>query len=88
MRLLLSLPVLVVALWMVLEGPAPAQAAPSIHRTLESLPDKLKELGQTLEDKSRAAIEHIKNSDIPAKTRDWFTDTLKKMKEKFKIAFS
>ena len=42
-------------------GPAPAQAAPDLSGTLESIPDKLKEFGNTLEDKARAAIEHIKD---------------------------
>uniref|UniRef100_A0A8C0M3U3 Apolipoprotein C-I n=2 Tax=Canis lupus familiaris TaxID=9615 RepID=A0A8C0M3U3_CANLF len=69
MRLILSLPVLVVVLSMVLEGPAPAQAAGEISSTFERIPDKLKEFGNTLEDKARAAIESIKKSDIPAKTR-------------------
>uniref|UniRef100_G1M242 Apolipoprotein C-I n=1 Tax=Ailuropoda melanoleuca TaxID=9646 RepID=G1M242_AILME len=69
MRLFLSLSVLVAVLAMVLEGPAPAQAAPEISSTLGSIPDKLKEFGNTLEDKARAAIESIKQSDIPAKTR-------------------
>ncbi|ELW71091.1 Apolipoprotein C-I [Tupaia chinensis] len=69
MRLLLSLPVLLVALSVVLEGPAPAQAAPDFSSTLEGLPDKLKEFGNTLEDKAKKAIERIKQSDLPAKTR-------------------
>lgn len=50
-------------------GPAPAQAAPDLSRTLESLPDKLKEFGNTLEDKAREAIEHIKQKEILTKTR-------------------
>ncbi|XP_045844347.1 apolipoprotein C-I [Meles meles] len=83
MRLFLSLPVLVVVLAMVLEGPAPAQAAP-----FERIPDKLKEFGNTLEDKARAAIETIKQSDIPAKTRNWFSETYNKVKERLKTAFS
>ncbi|KAF3814697.1 hypothetical protein GH733_016973, partial [Mirounga leonina] len=68
MRLFLSLPVLVVVLAMVLEGPAPTQAAPEISSTLGRIPEKLKEFGNTLEDKARAAVESIKQSDIPAKT--------------------
>uniref|UniRef100_A0A8D2DKZ7 Apolipoprotein C1 n=1 Tax=Sciurus vulgaris TaxID=55149 RepID=A0A8D2DKZ7_SCIVU len=69
MRLLLALPVLVVVLSMVLEGPAPAQATPDVLSTLENIPDKLKEFGNTLEDKTRAAIDHIRQSDIATKTR-------------------
>ncbi|XP_023597937.1 apolipoprotein C-I-like [Trichechus manatus latirostris] len=85
MRLLLSLPVLVVVvLLIVLEGPAPAQAVPDFSCTLERIPDKLKEFGNTLEDKAKAAIDRIKQSDIYAKTRSWFN----KMKEKLKTAFS
>ncbi|NP_001183977.1 apolipoprotein C-I [Canis lupus baileyi] len=88
MRLILSLPVLVVVLSMVLEGPAPAQAAGEISSTFERIPDKLKEFGNTLEDKARAAIESIKKSDIPAKTRNWFSEAFKKVKEHLKTAFS
>nr|P0DPH6.1 RecName: Full=Apolipoprotein C-I; Short=Apo-CI; Short=ApoC-I; AltName: Full=Apolipoprotein C1; Contains: RecName: Full=Truncated apolipoprotein C-I; Flags: Precursor [Ursus maritimus] len=88
MRLFLSLPVWVAVLAMVLEGPAPAQAAPEISSTLGSIPDKLKEFGNTLEDKARAAIESIKQSDIPAKTRNWFSETFNKVKEQLKTAFS
>uniref|UniRef100_A0A8C6EK13 Apolipoprotein C1 n=1 Tax=Microcebus murinus TaxID=30608 RepID=A0A8C6EK13_MICMU len=61
MRLALSLPVLVLVLSMVLEGPAPAQAAPDIL-------EMLKEFGNTLENKAREAIEHIKQKDIATKT--------------------
>lgn len=55
-------------------GPAPAQAAPTQEAlaaasTFEQIPDKLKEFGNTLEDKARAAIEHIKQSDFAVKTR-------------------
>nr|P0DPG8.1 RecName: Full=Apolipoprotein C-I; Short=Apo-CI; Short=ApoC-I; AltName: Full=Apolipoprotein C1; Contains: RecName: Full=Truncated apolipoprotein C-I; Flags: Precursor [Ailurus fulgens] len=88
MRLFLSLPVLVVVLAMVLEGPAPAQAAPEISRTFERIPDKLKEFGNTLEDKAREVLETIKQSDIPAKTRNWFSETYNKVKEQLKTAFS
>ncbi|XP_069313126.1 apolipoprotein C-I [Eulemur rufifrons] len=76
MRLALSLPVLVVVLAMVLEGPAPAQAAPDFLETL-------KEFGNTMEDKAREAIDRIKQSDIATKTRDWFSEAFKKVKEKF-----
>ncbi|XP_035868982.1 apolipoprotein C-I isoform X1 [Phyllostomus discolor] len=71
MRLLLSLPVLVVALSMVLEGPAPAQAAPDLSSTLESIPGKLKDFGSTVEEKFRAAIDQVKKSEIPKKTWSW-----------------
>ncbi|XP_021075476.1 apolipoprotein C-I [Mus pahari] len=88
MRLFVALPVLIVVVAMTLEGPAPAQAAPDLSRTLESLPDKLKEFGNTLEDKARAAIEHIKQKEILTKTRTWFSETFGKVKEKFKTTFA
>nr|XP_004670419.1 apolipoprotein C-I [Jaculus jaculus] len=88
MRLSLALPVLVVVLAMTLEGPAPAQAAPDISSTLEGLPDKLKEFGNTLEDKARAAIDHIKQKEILSKTRNWLSETWSKVKEKFTTTFS
>ncbi|XP_062032577.1 apolipoprotein C-I [Lepus europaeus] len=87
MRLVLSLPVLVLALWMALEGPAPAQAAPDFS-TLELIPDKLKEFGNTLEEKARVAIERFKQSEITTKTRNWFSEAISKVKEKFKSTFS
>ncbi|XP_054444432.1 apolipoprotein C-I [Pteronotus mesoamericanus] len=88
MRLLLSLPVLVVALLMVLEGPAPAQATPDLSSTLESIPDKLKDFKSTVEEKVRAAIHHIKQSDIPKKTWTWLSETFSKAKEKITNTFS
>ncbi|KAM8792094.1 apolipoprotein C-I [Rhynchonycteris naso] len=88
MRLILSLPVLVVALLMVLEGPTPTQAAPDVASTLESIPDKLKEFGSNMGQKFRTAIDHIKQSDLPEKTWNWFSDTFSKAKEKFKTTFS
>ncbi|XP_048646677.1 apolipoprotein C-I isoform X3 [Marmota marmota marmota] len=69
MRPLLALSVLVVVLSVVLEGPAPAQAAPDVSSTFEQIPGKLKEFGNTLEDKTREVINHIKNSDFATKTR-------------------
>ncbi|EHB18936.1 Apolipoprotein C-I [Heterocephalus glaber] len=88
MRLFLSLPLLGLVLFMALEGPAPAQAAPDFTSTLEGLPAKLKEFGSILEDKALAAIEHIKQSELPAKTRNWFSDAFSKVQEKFKATFS
>ncbi|XP_040832161.1 apolipoprotein C-I [Ochotona curzoniae] len=87
MRLVLSLPVLVLTLMVALEGSAPAQAAPDFS-TLERIPDKLKEFGNTLEDKARKALEKIKQSEITTKTRNWFSEAFSKMKEKFKSTFS
>ena len=88
MRLFIALPVLIVVVAMTLEGPAPAQAAPDLSGTLESIPDKLKEFGNTLEDKARAAIEHIKQKEILTKTRAWFSEAFGKVKEKLKTTFS
>uniref|UniRef100_A0A2K5TIZ9 Apolipoprotein C1 n=1 Tax=Gorilla gorilla gorilla TaxID=9595 RepID=A0A2K5TIZ9_GORGO len=65
MRLFLSLPVLVVVLSIVLEGPAPAQGTPDVSSAL----DKLKEFGNTLEDKARELISRIKQSELSAKMR-------------------
>nr|P0DKV3.1 RecName: Full=Apolipoprotein C-I; Short=Apo-CI; Short=ApoC-I; AltName: Full=Apolipoprotein C1; Contains: RecName: Full=Truncated apolipoprotein C-I; Flags: Precursor [Ateles geoffroyi] len=84
MRLFLSLPVLVVVLLMILEGPGPAQGAPEALDTSSGL-DKLKEFGNTLEDKVREFFNRVKESDIPAKTRNWFSETLQKVKEKLRI---
>ncbi|XP_008850224.1 apolipoprotein C-I [Nannospalax galili] len=88
MRLFISLPVLVVVLAMVLEGPAPAQASSEVSSTLESIPDKLKEFGKTLEDKAREAIDHIKQKEIITKARNWFSETYGKVKEKIKTTFA
>ncbi|XP_039321475.1 apolipoprotein C-I [Saimiri boliviensis] len=84
MRLFLSLPVLVVVLLMILEGPGPAQGAPESVEASSGL-DKLKEFGNNLEDKVREFFKRIKESDIPAKTRNWFSETLQKVKEKLRI---
>ncbi|KFO33596.1 apolipoprotein C-I isoform X2 [Fukomys damarensis] len=88
MRLFLSLPVLGLVLFMALQGPAPAQAASDFTSTLEGLPAKLKEFGSALENKARAAIEHIKQSDLPAKTRNLLSEAVSKIREKFKASFS
>ncbi|XP_042556243.1 apolipoprotein C-I [Dipodomys spectabilis] len=84
MRLYLSLPVLLVALCVALEGPAPAQAAPDFSSTLE----KVKEIGNTLENKTRTTIDRIKNSEFLAKTRSWISEKWDKAKEKIRGAFS
>ncbi|XP_032118585.1 apolipoprotein C-I [Sapajus apella] len=84
MRLFLSLPVLVVVLLMILEGPVPAQGAPEAVDASSGL-DKLKEFGNTLENKVREFFSRIKESDIPAKTRNWFSETLQKVKEKLNV---
>ncbi|VFV21745.1 apolipoprotein c-i [Lynx pardinus] len=88
MSLILSLPVWVVVLSLVLEGPALAQAAPQISSTLELILDKLKEFGKALKDKALGSHESIKQSYIPAKTQNWFSKTFNKGKERLKITFS
>ncbi|KAM5207780.1 apolipoprotein C-I [Hipposideros larvatus] len=80
MRLMLSLPVLVVVLAMVLEDPVDALSDIDFSRDL-------KKFGSALEEKVRTAIDHIKQSDIPRKTRVWFSETYSKVKEKFKTTF-
>ncbi|XP_021497808.1 apolipoprotein C-I isoform X2 [Meriones unguiculatus] len=88
MRLLISLPVLIVVVAMALEGPPPAQAAPDLASTFESIPDKLKAFGSALEDKARAAIEHIKEKEILTKTRAWFSEVFGKAKDTLKTTFA
>ncbi|XP_048225411.1 apolipoprotein C-I [Perognathus longimembris pacificus] len=84
MRLYLSLPVLLVALCVALEGPAPAQAAPDFSSTLE----KMKEIGTILEDKTRTTIDRIKNSEFFTKTGSWISEKWGKAKERIKGVFS
>ncbi|KAM4825134.1 apolipoprotein C-I [Thomomys bottae] len=84
MRLYLSLPVLLVALCVALEGPAPAQAAPDFSSALE----KVKEIGNTLEDKARTTIERIKSSKFLSNTRAWISDKWGQAKEKIRGALS
>ncbi|XP_028695038.2 apolipoprotein C-I, acidic form [Macaca thibetana thibetana] len=79
MRLFLSL--LVVVLSMVLEGPTPAQGVPDVSNPF----DVLEEFGKTLEDNVGEFINLITQSELPAKTRDWFSETFRKVKEKLKI---
>nr|P0DTG2.1 RecName: Full=Apolipoprotein C-I; Short=Apo-CI; Short=ApoC-I; AltName: Full=Apolipoprotein C1; Contains: RecName: Full=Truncated apolipoprotein C-I; Flags: Precursor [Eidolon helvum] len=88
MRLILSLPVLAVVLAMVLEGPAPAQATTDVSSTSESILGKLKEFGSTVEEKVRTAIDQIKKSNVPEKTKNWFSEVFQKVKEKFETTFS
>ncbi|XP_043429642.1 LOW QUALITY PROTEIN: apolipoprotein C-I-like [Prionailurus bengalensis] len=64
MRLILLPPVLLVVLSMVLEGPALAWAAPDLSNTCGHILDKLKEFGNTLEEKGLESTESIKQSDI------------------------
>ncbi|XP_078303507.1 LOW QUALITY PROTEIN: apolipoprotein C-I, basic form-like [Panthera onca] len=64
MRLTLLPPVLLVVLSMVLEGPALAWAAPDLSNTWGHILDKLKEFGNTLEEKGLEATESIKQNDI------------------------
>ncbi|XP_010375873.2 apolipoprotein C-I, acidic form [Rhinopithecus roxellana] len=70
LRLFLWLPVLVVVLLMVLEGPTPAQGVPDVSNPF----DVLEEFGKTLEDNVREVIKLITQSELPAKTRDWFSE--------------
>ncbi|XP_057608036.1 apolipoprotein C-I-like [Chionomys nivalis] len=73
MRLFIALSVLIVVLATALEGPVPTQATPDLSSMFENLPDKLKEFGNTLEDKARAAIEHIKQKEFLTRTRTWIS---------------
>ncbi|EHH25653.1 hypothetical protein EGK_21575 [Macaca mulatta] len=79
MRLFLSL--LVVVLSMVLKGPTPAQGVPDVSNPF----DVLEEFGKTLEDNVGEFINLITQSELPAKTRDWFSETFRKVKEKLRI---
>ncbi|XP_016047958.1 apolipoprotein C-I [Erinaceus europaeus] len=85
MRLLLSLPVLAGVLLMLLEGPAPAQAAPDFSSTLEEIQSKLKTFGSSVSEKTRAIVDKIKEKEITTKARNWFLDTVTKLKEKLNI---
>ncbi|XP_054566940.1 apolipoprotein C-I-like [Eptesicus fuscus] len=80
MRLILSLSVLAVALLMVLEGPAPAQADSSI-------PEDLKAFGDTVKEKVLAAVDKVKEIDL-SKAWPWITDKFSQVKDTIKKTFS
>ncbi|XP_077603408.1 apolipoprotein C-I [Crocuta crocuta] len=75
MRLILWLPVLVVVLLMLLEGPAPAQGAPDIASTFKNIPNSLKEFGNTLRDAFKS---------IPEKTGKMMTTVVGRLQEGLK----
>ncbi|XP_049629905.1 apolipoprotein C-I [Suncus etruscus] len=88
MKLYLSLPVLLVAaLWLLSEGPAPVQAAPDLSGTLEGIPEKVKEFGRTVEETTRSVYTRIKESEITSKAKNWFLEALEKVKETWKKNF-
>ncbi|XP_060507398.2 apolipoprotein C-I [Panthera onca] len=71
MRPILWLPVLVVVLLMVLEGPAPAQGAPDVASTFRNIPNSLKEFGNNLKDTFES---------IPEATRKLMTSFAERLK--------
>ncbi|XP_036202224.1 apolipoprotein C-I-like [Myotis myotis] len=77
MKLLLSLSVLAVALLMVLEGPAPAQADSDILGNLQKPWD-------TMKDQVQKVIETVKKSDA----WKWISGKFHKAKESIKNPFS
>nr|KAF6272555.1 hypothetical protein mPipKuh1_000843 [Pipistrellus kuhlii] len=77
MKLLLSLSVLAVALLMVLEGPAPAQANSSIQENLRTF-------GTTVKEKVSAALDKIKDPD----TWSWIKEPFRTAKEAIKRTFN
>ncbi|XP_058385527.1 apolipoprotein C-I-like [Diceros bicornis minor] len=68
MRLLLSLPVLLVALWMVCEGPSLAQAGPEPSSILDAIPDIVKESAHTLGNKDQGVPDKLKKNDSASMT--------------------
>uniref|UniRef100_A0A8C4M420 Uncharacterized protein n=1 Tax=Equus asinus asinus TaxID=83772 RepID=A0A8C4M420_EQUAS len=66
MRLVLLLPVLLVALWMVCEGPSWAQAVPEPAGILDVLPDTVKKIAHTLgnKDQGLAIFSHFAGSQL------------------------
>ncbi|XP_038623235.1 apolipoprotein C-I-like [Tachyglossus aculeatus] len=84
MKPILSLAVLVVAL-SVLSGPDPVvadQTESDVLSGFERFQAKVKDLADTLGEKTKAAFSELHDSDFSVKTRKWFADNFRKLKEK------
>ncbi|XP_028920333.1 apolipoprotein C-I-like [Ornithorhynchus anatinus] len=84
MKPILSLAVLAVAL-SVLSGPDPVVAQDTVEDGLsgfERFQAKMKELADTFGEKTKAAFSELHDSEFSVKTRNWFADNFRKLKEK------
>nr|XP_008505044.1 PREDICTED: apolipoprotein C-I [Equus przewalskii] len=85
MRLVLLLPVLLVALWMVCEGPSWVQAVPEPAGILDALPDTVKKIAHTLGNKDQGVPDKLKKKDSASVTRKVAANTTKNIPVKIDL---
>ncbi|XP_053308689.1 apolipoprotein C-I-like [Spea bombifrons] len=83
MKLLLAVSVIVVALF-VMAGPTSAsEDSSSVKDHFESFGSSVREFATKVGEKTKTAFEKLHKSEFATKTRDWFSDAFKNVKEKF-----
>ncbi|XP_037642016.1 apolipoprotein C-I [Sebastes umbrosus] len=79
MRLYLAVAMLMLAFVAYTEA---QDAEPTVEERFSQFGQKMTEMGQTVAEKARAAMDTVQNSEFAKKTNDWFTEQFNRMKAK------
>nr|XP_056701937.1 apolipoprotein C-I-like [Euleptes europaea] len=88
MQLAVSIAVILVALSVVTDSAEVSVSEPSVSQKFERFQEELQTFVDDVGQKARVALHDLHNSELVNKTRNWFSENFRKMKEKFRTAFS
>nr|AOR81864.1 apolipoprotein C-I-like protein [Ictalurus punctatus] len=73
----------VATLMLVLIAHSEAQEESTIEQQFANFQARFKEFGDDVTEKTKNALKQIENSEIISKTKDWVTEQLEKVRQKF-----
>ncbi|XP_075047699.1 apolipoprotein C-I [Mixophyes fleayi] len=83
MKLLLAVSVVLIALTVLAEPSSAESEQPSVKERFQSFGESVKDAATKVGEKTKAVFKDIHESEFATKTRDFFSDGFKKIKEKF-----
>ncbi|XP_048358195.1 apolipoprotein C-I-like [Sphaerodactylus townsendi] len=88
MQLVLPIAVILVALSVVTDSAEIPVPERSVSQKFEKFQEEFQTFMDDVGEKARGAFRDLHNSELVNKTRNWFTENFRKMKEKFRTTFS
>ncbi|XP_006038594.1 apolipoprotein C-I isoform X2 [Alligator sinensis] len=88
MRPAVSIALALVALLVLADSAQSEPGEPTLMQKLEQFKENVKDFADTIGEKTKAALQELRDSEFSTKTRNWFSEHFKKVKEKLKDTFA
>ncbi|XP_077192755.1 apolipoprotein C-I isoform X2 [Paroedura picta] len=88
MQLAVSIAVLLVALSAVTDSAEVSVTEPTLSQKFERFQEDVQTFFDDVGEKAKGALHDLHNSEISNKTRNWFAEKFRKLKERFQTTFT